>query len=393
MNPLPIVVAAGASVCAAVLALPVIVDLAALARRRTRTLTLAHPPRSHFVFLIPAHNEEGLITSCVASVAGMAYPRRLVRIVVIADNCSDGTAAAARAAGAECLERSDTVHPGKPHAVAWALQHLADGAHDAVVILDADAVVDPEYASALDSAGPLRNKAIECYDDVRNPGDSSLTRMAAVLSAGRFRGSFALKHRAGLNVPLSDGMCLGVDLLKAHPWRAFGLSEDWELYAQLTAAGARIELAPDAHLYAQETGTLRQSASQRRRWLTGKLDALRRVGPELIRSNRIGWLQKLDTLAELAVPGPAVHLGVAVVLGAVVAGSAAPGAAAIIAALVLSLTRPAVYAVIGVVCVPDRLRSIASFTYLPIYAGWRLVIAATSVLPLRPRLWVRTARE
>jgi 1,2-diacylglycerol 3-beta-glucosyltransferase len=387
------VAAALSAFCAAILLLPIIADVGALSRWGKPPWRPRRPPRTRFLFLIPAHNEQSLIPGCVASVRALHYPADMIRIVVIADNCTDGTAAAAIAAGAECLERHDTSRRGKPYALDWAFKLLADGDHDAIVILDADAIVDREYAAALNRAGPLRNKAIECYDDVRNPNDSALTRMAAVLAAGRFLGSFELKQRAGLTVPLSDGMCLGVDLLREHPWRAFGLSEDWELYAQLTAEGARVELVADAHLYAQETGTLRQSASQRSRWLTGKLAALKRVGPQLLRSDRVDWLQKVDTIAELAVPGPAVHLGVVAVCTLLMAVTATPAAPLLTAALLLSLGRPVVYALVGIAVLPNRLRTVASFTYLPIYTCWRLVVAVAGVLPARERPWVRTARE
>jgi 1,2-diacylglycerol 3-beta-glucosyltransferase len=394
MSAVGLLVSVVVAVCCVVLLLPVLADMISLSRIGPGPWRPERAPHTRFLFLIPAHDEQGLIASCVASVVAMQYPRALVRIVVIADNCTDGTADAARQAGAECLERNDATLKGKPHALAWALSRLSDGSHDAVVILDADAIVDPGYASALNRAWP-RNKAIECYDDVRNPGDSALTRMAAVLSAGRFRGSFALKQRAGITVPLSDGMCLGVDLLRDHPWRAFGLSEDWEFYAILTAEGARVELCADAHLYAQETGTLRQSESQRRRWLTGKLDALRRVGPALIASRKISWHQKLDTLAELAVPGPAVHLGVAAMSALLLFLTAAPASAVLVTLLAVSLARPFLYAVVGIAVLPDRARTLASFTYLPVYTCWRLVVAAGSVWPVRSRErpWVRTARE
>jgi len=376
----------------ALCALPVIADVASLARRGAPPRLRTGWRESRFLFLVPAHDEAEGIRDCVRSIAEMRYPRGQVRIVVIADNCTDDTAGAARAAGAECLVRHDPQLRGKPYAVAWALARLLLDSVDAVVILDADAIVDPGYAEALDAAGPLRDKAIECYDDVRNPGDSALTRMAAVLAAGRFRGSFQLKMDAGITVPLSDGMCVGTGVLRRHPWSAFGLSEDWEYYALLTAAGERIELASTARLYAQETRTLAQSGSQRQRWLAGKLAALWRVGPRILRSRSITWHQKIDTIAELAVPGPAVQLGVVALCLAAVALANPPASSALVAGLLLTLARPVAYAIIGVRAVPDPARTLAAFTFLPVYTCWRLGVAVASILPARHRPWIRTAR-
>jgi 1,2-diacylglycerol 3-beta-glucosyltransferase len=369
-----------------------LVSLSRLASARPKQAVRTTSERSKLLFLIPAHNEEELVAGCVRSVIALRYPRERIGVIVIADNCSDRTAEMARACGAQCLERCDAVHRGKPHAVAWALEQTELATWDAVVILDADAVVDSMYAAELDSAGPLRNKAVECYDDVRNPHDSQLTRMATVFAAGLFRGAFALKRRAGLNIPLSDGMCIGTGVLADHPWQAFGLSEDWETYAILTAAGVTIDLAAGAHLYAQEARSLHQATSQRVRWLTGRLAALKTLGPAVLRSRSVGWHQKLDAIAELVALGPAVQFALCAGLASAVWIGGAPGARACSVALGLSLVRPGVYATVGLYHDRAPVRAAAAFAYLPVYAVWRLAIAVRSMMPFQNREWIRTQR-
>lgn len=56
--------------------------------------------------VVPAHNEQLLLPACLASlrVAATQPGMPVVRIVVVADRCSDGTAEIARAAGADVLE-------------------------------------------------------------------------------------------------------------------------------------------------------------------------------------------------------------------------------------------------------------------------------------------------
>src|SRR5262249_20459179 len=58
-------------------------------------------PGQRLVVLVPAHDEAELIGRCLGSLQDQTYPRDLYRIVVIADNCTDGTADLAAAAGAE----------------------------------------------------------------------------------------------------------------------------------------------------------------------------------------------------------------------------------------------------------------------------------------------------
>src|SRR5687767_7881535 len=59
-------------------------------------------PRPRTAVLIPSHDEELGIAATVTGLRTQLAPTD--RLIVIADNCSDGTAAAARAAGAEVIE-------------------------------------------------------------------------------------------------------------------------------------------------------------------------------------------------------------------------------------------------------------------------------------------------
>lgn len=384
------------AIVAVVLLLPTVSDLLALTRlalggsaRKPATAT-ALP---NLLFLIPAHNEELLIESCLRSLAGVQYPADRMSVAVIADNCTDRTASLARAAGVRCLERVDRVRRGKPAAIAWALEQVPVNDYDAVVIVDADSMVDPRFAMALAATGSLTDKAVQCYNDVANRSDNSLTRMAAVFSAMRFRFVNALKQRARLNVPLANGLCIGTRVLREQGWSAFSVCEDWELYASLTEAGVPIESAPGARLYSQEARSLRQSSTQRRRWTAGRLTVLARYGRALVRSGRIRAHQKLDALAELTAPGPAVHLGTVVVLSAIALLLRVPGAPWIVIGLCLTIIRPAFYTLAALRVDPEPARAVMAFAFLPIYTIWRLAVQLTSIAKVGQTPWVRTERH
>jgi len=342
--------------------------------------------------LVPAHNEEMMVAACVRSLLRMRYPPECCTVTVIADNCSDRTADVARAAGARCLERQDRLHPGKPRAIAWALEHLSWDRHDAIVVVDADTVVAPDFAAALGRAAPLKAKAVQAYFDVDNRTESALTRMATVYAAASHQFAYPLKQRPALNTPLvGNGMCIGTQVLRTHGWTAFSIAEDWELYAQFTERGVRIECAPQARLYAQETHTLRHSLSQRERWTAGKLTVLARYGLPLLRSGRVSLRQKLDAIAELSAPGPALHLALALLGSAVVLLLRLPPAIALL--LLASLLRPLVYAVLALRAQPDPVRAVAAFAFLPLYAFWRVGAAASALRMVGDKPWVRTQRH
>jgi cellulose synthase/poly-beta-1,6-N-acetylglucosamine synthase-like glycosyltransferase len=144
------------AVCAAtlvLLSLLVIYEclLAAVALFPRRARQGGVRPRSRFVVLVPAYNEEAGIAATLESLSRVEYPASLLRIVVVADRCDDGTAGRARACGAECLERSSG-QPGKGPAIAWAIAELQRRGEpfDALVLLDADTVVDRAVLGAFD---------------------------------------------------------------------------------------------------------------------------------------------------------------------------------------------------------------------------------------------------
>src|SRR2546430_6026638 len=110
-------------------------------------------PHLRFAIVVPAHNEEAGIAATVANLLSVDYPRDAFSVVVVADNCTDGTAARAEAAGARVLVRHDDERRGKGYALLHAFDLLCqprsrDGADvsaevDAVVVVDADTVVSP----------------------------------------------------------------------------------------------------------------------------------------------------------------------------------------------------------------------------------------------------------
>jgi cellulose synthase/poly-beta-1,6-N-acetylglucosamine synthase-like glycosyltransferase len=348
------------------------------------------------ILLVPAHNEELLLERCLQSLQQLRYPRELTRIVVVADNCSDRTPDIARAGDVECLERHAPQERGKPQALAWAMSRLPVSQYDGVVIVDADTVVAPDFAAQLaaTAAAPaLTRMALQPYNGVSNSSENALTCLAAVLSQANHGLAYVLKTRAGITVPLSAGMCVGTGLLEHLTRATSSMCEDWELYARLTEQGVAIRGVPKARIYAQEAHTLRASATQRRRWTAGKLQVLRRYLGPLLRSRNIGVHQKLDTIGELAAPGPVLHVGIVAVAGAVALALHAPGASWMTAALAMTLLRPVAYAARAIATDAEPWRVARALVFLPVYAVWRLGAAIAAFRTLGARAWVRTARH
>ena len=72
--------------------------------------------------LVPAHNESCGLLPTLEDIKPQLRP--CDRMLVIADNCTDDTAAVAAACGAEVIERRDAAKRGKGYALDFGLRHL-----------------------------------------------------------------------------------------------------------------------------------------------------------------------------------------------------------------------------------------------------------------------------
>lgn len=394
MFQLMLAVALGAVV--AILWLPIFSELLCVFNRR-RSVAMPSPsferlPR--LLFLVPAHDEELLITGCLRSLLRMTYPATHRRVVVIADNCSDGTAGLARNEGVECFERVDPTLPGKPRAIAWMLKQVDLSEWDACVIVDADSTVAPAFAMGLARLAPLNDIVFQPNNGVLNEFENWLTRLGGLLGRSRFEVSYPRKQSAGLNIPLGNGLGIGTNLLIRDGWRSYSITEDTELYAVYTEAGVTIRHASAADIFSQESRSLGEGAIQRRRWIAGRFRILREWAPRLLRSPDIGWRQKLDALVELALPAPVLHLLAALAVVVAALASVRGTLGWWIAALAIaSLSAIVVNTFIAIGRHPQPWRTAASFIMLPVYAGWRLVVMLGTLVTVRDTTWRRTSRE
>jgi cellulose synthase/poly-beta-1,6-N-acetylglucosamine synthase-like glycosyltransferase len=389
---------------AGILLLPTVSDLISLfylaargrtAGERSPAVSVTDDRSSRLLFLVAAHNEEAIIDRCLESLLAMDCPRESFTVLVVADNCTDRTAELAQRAGVTCLERNAPDEPGKPYAIRWALEELDCQAYDALVIVDADTRVDSGLAAALASHAPLRWKGVQSYNGVSNPTENALTYLASILSEAYYEFMYPLKEMAGLNVPLTGaGMCVGTGNLGSEGWGALSLSEDVEMYARLTLDGVPTEVAPEARTYSEEANNIRAGVSQRKRWRAGRLEVLRHLGLRIALARSLATRQRLDLLAELAAPGPALHLALSLTLALASLGLSLPATPWLVTALLASLVRPGVYVVLAVRSLGEPARALRAFAYLPVYASWRLLVELRMWLGFwRSQGWVRTQRN
>lgn len=242
-------------------------------------------PPLRLAALVPAHDEEGTIGATLDALNAMDYPRDAWRVCVVADNCTDATAAIAAERGAQVIERDDIDRRGKGYALRLGMDTLlADPERvDAIIVIDADCRTTPDLAAAVSRSLRAGAAATQSSYVVANPSESpySALRFAAfaAINVIRPRGRDRLGMSAGL---LGTGMSFSRALLERHPWSAYGLAEDGEFHLTLVAAGERVRFAGGAVESPMPT-SFGDAASQQSRWEGGRLALIRTWLPRLLR--------------------------------------------------------------------------------------------------------------
>jgi len=229
-----------------------------------------HPHR--FVVVIAAHNEKFVIGNTLDSLIRMDYPRELIDIYVVADNCSDNTAEIAREKGVYVYERFDNVKKGKGYALTWIFEIIWSKKipYEAVCILDADNLMDKNYFSEMNKSLNLGHTVIQGYRDCKNPEDSIVSGCYAITYWLNNRYFQLSRYQMGLSCSISGtGFVVNADLMKELGWDSHCLTEDLEFQLKIVERGIKVAWNHDAIFYDENPITIAQSFKQRTRWMQG----------------------------------------------------------------------------------------------------------------------------
>jgi hypothetical protein len=369
-------------------------------RNRTRR---PPTPRHRFMMLVPAHNEERLIGEALASLGAVDYPPELVAVHVVADNCTDATADIVRAHGMEVHERHAPDAGGKGPALQWLLQRLwARGEpHDAVVIIDADTTISPNFLRVMDAKLANGAEIVQAFYAVRDAEMSPATAFRSAALAARHYLRPLARDAAGASVGLyGNGMVFRGDLLRSRTWSNH-LTEDIEFQLECLLDGILVRFAADAVVSAEMPTTIEASQTQHQRWERGRLDMLRRFAPALARRSFAGGgagrVAYADALVDQVVPPFSLLVAGTAVLSALSAMRAVvrPGASSRhgLAASSGLLAVEAAYVLSAL-----RMTDAPSAVYRSLLGAPRMVLWKVSLwsrVLVRPDdvAWIRTARN
>ena len=353
-----------------------------------------------FDVVVAAHDEEAGIARTVKSLLGVDYPAALRRVLVVADNCSDATAARAAEAGAVVLVRDEPERRGKGYALEHAFARIEeDGVADVVAVVDADTTVSPGLLRAFARRLAAGAEAVQAEYGVENADASWRTRLLVIALALFHLERSLARERLGLSVGLrGNGMAFTRELLRRVPYRAYSLVEDVEYSLSLGEAGVRVAFAPEARVFGEMVSTGEAARSQRARWERGRAALAFSRAPRLLAT---ALRRREPVLAELAldllVPPLsslvlAATLGTGLALARVLVATPSALAHVAFAEWTLSAAYLVLYVLRGWALSGTGARGLGALLWAPVYVVWKLGLALRRPARRGPE-WVRTARE
>lgn len=385
------------TVAAALLCIPatvLFVQCAAAAISRASWTATPTAKRPTIAVLVPAHNESTVIATTLRSICAQLLPGD--RLLVIADNCTDDTAAIARSHGAQVHVRHNLEQRGKGFALSEGLRILADSPTETVAIIDADCSLADGCLDLLARTAHETQRPVQgCYlmPSPADPRPADIVSSLAVLVKNKVRPIGM--SRLGLPCLLTgSGAAFPWGLLTPESFAGSHIVEDMQLSVDLTLAGYSPKFCAEAVVSAPLPDRAAAFISQRTRWEHGHLQTILTQCPRLLlgflRTGHIGCLgMALDLcvppLSLLVMACAAVEL-LAVGLGIATGSWTAAG--------VTSLAVGLIVVAMGMAWVRDGRRhfpvrfllSIPGYILgkIPLYAGF---------LYRRQTAWVRTRRS
>ena len=345
--------------------------------------------------LVPAHNEATGIGVTLKTLLPQLTPQD--RLVVIADNCDDETAAVARAIGATVIERQEPDRRGKGYALDYGLRFIAQNPPEVVVVVDADCVVHPGTIDRISRLAAAVARPVQATYILTQSANTGLKDAVSALA-------FMVKNlvrprgldRLGLPCLLTGtGMALPWSVISEVSLASGNIVEDMHLSLELAMAGHAPVFCSDAKV----TGLLPQQKqavkSQRTRWEHGHLQTLLTQVPQLVIASI--RQQRFDLLAialDLCVP----PLSLLVIIWAVAMG----GTLVAGAKMGFPLWTTVLLAIEGLLILSSVIGAWAKFgratlpvltlLAVPFYLLWKIPLYFAFLVQPQTK-WIRTERD
>ncbi|GFE69235.1 glycosyltransferase family 2 protein [Chroococcus sp. FPU101] len=252
--------------------------------------------------LVPAHNEADAISSTIESI--LPQLTSTDQLIVIADNCTDTTAQAARQYPIIVIERFNIDQRGKGYALDYGLKYLEKEPPEILITVDADCFVESNTIKTIACLAHQKQRPVQSTYLMEHPINPTVKDLIS---------AFAIKVK-NLVRPIGLAQlgqpCLLTGSGMAFPWsviRQVSLTnskttDDMQLSVDLALAGYSPFYCPQGRVKGRLMAD-QWAASQRSRWEHGHIEMILTETPRLLKAFR--EQKRLDLLAlalEISVP-------------------------------------------------------------------------------------------
>ena len=232
-----------------------------------------------YAIMICARNEENVIANLAKSIRAQDYPAELINIVLVADNCTDNTAAVAKELGLTVYERFNKEKIGKGYALEYGLSKVAEDFgedyFDAFIVFDADNILTENFVTEINKTFSDGYEVITCYRNSKNYADSWLSAGSGLWFLRDSKYLNGSRMRIGACPQVSGtGFLFSNEIRKEYGgWPFHTLTEDYEFTCYSVIRGKKFGYCEEARFYDEQVSGFVQSWNQRLRWCKGGLQS------------------------------------------------------------------------------------------------------------------------
>ena len=295
-------------------AYPLIYSLASLGTRKSYYPTANKQHK--FAILFPAYKEDRVILPVVESFLQQHYPQELYKVIVISDHMQDTTNEHLAQLPITLL-KVNYENSSKAKALNFAMNHFGRDEFDAVVILDADNIVDTNFLLEINKVFDAGVQAIQAHRTAKNRNTD-----IAVLDGLSEEVNNSIFRRGHVRLGISSAL-IGSGMIFNYQWfhdnvkHLVTTGEDKELEVLLLKQRIFIEFLDEVYVYDEKTQGEKGFYNQRRRWLATQFAQWGRVFKDLPRAILSGNIDYSDKLIQWMLPPRLILFGGIIVMGSI----------------------------------------------------------------------------
>ncbi|BEI56475.1 MULTISPECIES: glycosyltransferase family 2 protein [Butyricimonas] len=295
-------------------AYPLIYSLASLGTRKSYYPTANKQHK--FAILFPAYKEDRVILPVVESFLQQHYPQELYKVIVISDHMQETTNERLAQLPITLL-KANYENSSKAKALNFAMDHFERDEFDAVVILDADNIVDTNFLLEINKVFDAGVQAIQAHRTAKNRNTD-----IAVLDGLSEEVNNSIFRRGHVRLGISSAL-IGSGMIFNYQWfhdnvkHLVTTGEDKELEVLLLKQRIFIEFLDEVYVYDEKTQGEKGFYNQRRRWLATQFAQWGRVFKDLPQAILSGNIDYSDKLIQWVLPPRLILFGGIIVMGSI----------------------------------------------------------------------------